>query len=120
MNVVDREDRQSEISIDQFFDVRVRAATVLQVLPFPEARNPAYKLELDFGEFGRRWSSAQITGLYAPENLVGTQVLAVVNLPAKRVAGFKSECLVLGVYNPDGHVVLVRPDRPVPNGGRLT
>ena len=111
---------QSElISIDDFFGVDIRTATVVQALPFPEARKAAYKLELDLGELGRRWSSAQITDLYRPEDLINTQVLTVTNMRPKRVAGFKSECLVLGIYDEAGRVVLVRPDRPVKAGARL-
>jgi tRNA-binding protein len=93
---------------------------VVAAEPFPEARAPAYRLKIDFGpEIGVRSSSAQITQLYRPEELVGGQVLAVVNLPPKRIAGFISQVLVLGVDDGQGRVVLVAPERPVPNGRRL-
>jgi len=88
--------------------------------PFPEARKPAYKLTIDFGpELGTKTSSAQATELYQPEELIGRQVLAVVNLPPKRIAGFTSQVLVLGVDDGGGRVVLVTPERPVPDGRRL-
>ncbi len=102
-----------------FQAVEIRVGTVLETLPFPEARHPAIKLCINFGEFGRRWSSAQITDRYSPENLSGRQVMAVTNLPPKRIAGFKSECLILGFYDRDGAVVLAGPDSPVPDGTRL-
>lgn len=105
--------------IAAFGAVEIRVATVRSALPFPEARVPALKLELDFGETGTRWSSAQITDNYTAADLVGTQVLAVTSLPPKRIAGFRSECLTVGVAAADGSVVLVRPDRPVPEGARL-
>jgi len=103
---------------EQFFAVDVRSAVVTAVEEFPEARQPAYKLRLDLGPLGERVSSAQITS-YPPQDLVGTTVVCVVNFPPRRVAGFKSEVLVLGVYDPDGTVVLLRPDRPVPPGHRV-
>jgi tRNA-binding protein len=103
-----------------FERVDVRAGTIVAVDPFPEARKPAYKLTLDFGEtIGRRRSSAQIVPLYAPGDLLGTQILAVVNFPKKRIAGFESEVLVLGLPDSNGNVVLIRPERAVPNGGRM-
>ncbi len=106
-------------SFDEFLAIEMRTGTILEVAAFPEARKPAYQLTIDFGEFGIRRSSAQITNLYQPETLVGTQVLAVTNFPAKRIAGFVSEVLVCGVNDADGNVVLVRPDFPVANGARL-
>ena len=102
----------------QFFAVDIRSAVVTAVERFQEARRLAYKLRLDLGPLGERVSSAQITS-YPPEDLVGTTVVCVVNFPPRRVAGFKSEVLVLGVYDPDGTVVLLRPDRPVPPGHRV-
>jgi tRNA-binding protein len=103
-----------------FERVDVRAGTIVAVDAFPEARKPAYKLTVDFGDsVGRRRSSAQIVALYSPQELLGTQVLAVVNFPKKRIAGFESEVLVLGVPDASGNVVLLRPERAVPDGGRM-
>lgn len=102
-----------------FQAVEIRVGQVVQALPFPEARVPAIKLQLDFGGGDLRWSSAQITDRYSPEQLVGRQLLAVTNLPPKRIAGFRSDCLTLGVPAPDGSVVLVSPDGPVDPGARL-
>lgn len=100
---------------EQFFGVDIRSAVVTAVEDFPEARHPAWKLRLDLGPLGERVSSAQIT-TYSREELLGSTVVCVVNFPPRRVAGFKSEVLVLGVYDPRGQVVLLRPDRPVPPG----
>jgi tRNA-binding protein len=102
-----------------FEKVELRAGTILAVEDFPEARKPAYKLTIDFGELGVRRSSAQITTLYTPEELVGRQVLAVLNFPPKRIAGFVSECLVTGFSTAEGDVSLVCPTHPVPNGSKL-
>ena len=103
-----------------FERVDVRSGTIIAVEPFPEARKPAYKLTVDFGEaIGTRRSSAQIVALYQPGDLLGTQVLGVINLPKKRVAGFESEVLVLGVPDESGSVVLLRPERSVANGVRM-
>jgi tRNA-binding protein len=107
-----------EVDASQFFAVDIRSAVVTGVEPFPEARKPAWKLWLDLGELGERVSSAQITS-YPAEELVGSTVVCVVNFPARRIAGFKSEVLVLGVYDPEGTVILLRPDRPVPPGHRV-
>jgi len=94
----------------------IRVATILEASPLEGARKPAYKLRLDFGDFGQRWSSAQLTVHYQPADLVGRQVFAVVSFPPKRIAGFMSECLVLGVDAPEGGVVLLTPDKAVGNG----
>lgn len=108
------------IDYDDFLRVDVRAGTVLAAEPLPKARKPAYVLRVDFGaEIGERRSTAQITVRYRADELVGSQVCAVVNFPPKRVAGVESEVLVLGMEDRDGHVVLVRPAQPVPNGARL-
>ena len=107
-------------ALEAFGRIDVRTGTIVAVDPFPEARKPAYKLTIDFGEtIGRRRSSAQIVALYEPTALIGTQVLGVVNFPKKRIAGFESEVLVLGVPDEAGNVVLLSPQRLVPNGGRM-
>jgi tRNA-binding protein len=108
------------IAYDDFLRVDVRAGTIFAVEPLPKARKPAFALRIDFGEeLGERRSSAQITGRYNAEDLIGTQVCAVVNFPPKRIAGFESDVLVLGMDDDAGNVVLVRPTFPVPNGRRL-
>ena len=108
------------IDSSDFERVDIRVGRVTRAEPFAKARNPAIKLWIDFGaSLGERKSSAQLTGHYAPESLVGRQVLAVVNFPPRQVADFMSEVLVLGVPDADGAVVLVAPDRDVPPGGRM-
>lgn len=107
------------ISFDDFLKVDIRVATITRAEPFPEARRPAIKVWLDVGELGERKSSAQITRHYTPEQLIGKQVLCVVNFPPRQIGPFMSEVLVLGVPDPDDEVVLIRPDLNVPNGGRL-
>lgn len=100
--------------------VEMRVGTVVGAESFPEARNPSYKLTIDFGELGMRRSSAQITKLYAPEDLVGRQVVAVVNFPPKQIANMMSECLVLGSIGDDPReITLLAPDREVKNGLRI-
>ena len=110
----------AEISWDDFQRVELRTGTIVKAEPFPEARRPAYKLTVDFGaEVGTRRSSAQITDLYEMEELVGKQVLGVVNFPPKQIGPFMSECLVTGLVQDDGSVILAVPDKPVANGLRL-
>ena len=109
-----------DIAFDQFLAVDIRVGTISDAAPFPEARRPAIKLWVDFGApIGIRKSSAQITRHYAPETLIGRQVLAVVNFPPRQIGPVRSEVLTLGVPDEEGHVVLLRPDQPVPDGGRL-
>lgn len=107
-------------TLDAFAAVDIRTGTILAAEPFPQARKPAYKLTVDFGnEIGRKRSSAQITVHYTAEELIGKQVLAVVNFPPRNIAGFSSEVLVLGVPDANNDVVLVRPDERVADGMRL-
>lgn len=102
-----------------FEKVELRAGTVLQVLNFPEARKPAYKLQVDFGELGIKWSSAQITKHYTKEELLGKQVMGVVNFAKKQIGPFMSEFLITGFADENGDIVLASIDKPVPNGHKL-
>jgi tRNA-binding protein len=102
-----------------FEKVELRAGTVLEALDFPEARKPAYKIRVDFGEFGIKWSSAQITRHYTKEELVGRQIVGVINFPKKQIANFMSEFLVTGFADGDGDIVLTAIDKKVPNGSKL-
>ena len=109
-----------QIQWSDFERVELRVGTSLEVLDFPEARKPAWKLRVDFGpEIGIRQSSAQIVALYGKEDLVGRQVLGVVNFPVKQIGPFRSEVLVTGFHDEQGRVVLAMPERPVPNGTKL-
>lgn len=108
------------ISFDEFEKVEIRAGTIVAAEPFPQARRPALKLVIDFGpELGVKRSSAQLTRHYDASTLIGRQIAAVVNFPPKQIGKFMSEVLVLGFPDADGAVVLIGPERPVPNGGRL-
>ena len=108
------------ISFDDFLRVDIRVGTIVDVQEFPEARKPAFKLWVDFGaELGTRKTSVQITKYYSRDALVGRQVAAVMNFPPRQIDKFMSEILVLGFPDPNGEVVLVGVDHPVPNGGRL-
>ena len=108
-----------EISWNDFEKIDVRVGTIVTAEPFPKARKPAYQLNIDFGALGIKRSSAQVTALYKVEDLVGKQVIAVVNFPPKQIANFISECLVLGIYNEQNDVVLLQPERPVGNGHKI-
>lgn len=109
-----------QIGYDDFRRVDIRVGTIVGVEPFPQARRPAYQLRIDFGpQIGERKSSAQLTTRYIPDQLLGRQVAAVVNFPPKQIARFMSEVLVLGFPDAEGQTILIAPDQPVPNGGRL-
>jgi len=108
-----------QIQFADFLKVDIRVGTIVHVEDYPEARKPSYKLEIDFGDFGNKRSSAQITKRYRKEELLGKQVIAVVNFPPKQIGKFMSEVLTLGLPDEQGEVVLLEPTLKVPNGGRL-
>ena len=108
-----------EITWNDFEKVELRIGTILEVLPYPEARKAAYKIKADFGTFGVKWSSAQITKLYSPDNLTGRQIIGVINFPKKQIGKFMSEFLVTGFEDENGDIVLAGVERPVPNGSKL-
>jgi len=110
---------QKTLDWETFQQVEIKVGTIIEALSFPNARRPAYRLKIDFGPIGVLKSSAQITTHYSPENLVGKQVIAVVNFPPKQIANFISECLVLGAYAGDGSVILLTPDISVSNGSNI-
>lgn len=105
-------------NIDDFLKLDIRVGTIVEVKDFEKAKKPAYQLKIDFGSLGIKKSSAQITALYSKEDLIGKQILAVVNFPPRQIADFLSEVLVLGTYSEDG-VVLVVPEQKVKNGDKL-
>ncbi|MCK5907613.1 MAG: tRNA-binding protein [Flavobacteriales bacterium] len=107
------------LSWEEFEKVEMRVGTIIEVDDFPKAKKPAYKLKIDFGKFGIKNSSAQITKLYKNEDLLGKQIVAVVNFPPKQIANFISECLVLGALGKDDEVTLLNPDLQVVNGSRI-
>lgn len=107
------------ITWQKFEAVDMRVGTILEVNDFPKAKRPAYQLLVDFGPLGIKKSSAQITSRYQKEDLIGKQVIAVVNFPPKQIANFISECLVMGIYAENNEVVLMRPDTEVPNGSKV-
>jgi tRNA-binding protein len=107
------------ITWDDFEKVEIRTGTILSAIDFPNARKPAYQLTIDFGDLGIKKSSAQITTYYSKEELIGKQIVAVVNFPVKQIANFFSECLVLGAIDKDGSVILLQTERGVENGLRI-
>lgn len=107
------------ITWDDFEKIDIRSGTILEVKDFPKAKKPAYQLLIDFGPLGIKKSSAQITHYYSKEELLNKQITAVVNFPPKQIAGFFSECLVLGVYDENNQVILLQPDKAVTNGQRI-
>lgn len=107
------------ISLEDFEKINIRTGTIVDVEDFSKAKKSAYKLKIDFGDLGIKQSSAQITDHYKKEDLIGQQIVAVVNFPRKQIANFYSECLVLGVYDEDNHVILLQPERKVTNGQRI-
>ena len=110
----------TEIAFDDFMKVDIRVGRVIHAEPYPEARKPAIKMQVDFGgDLGVKKSSAQVTAHYSPESLIGRQVMAVVNFPPRQIGKFMSEVLVLGVPDENGEVVLIAPDQDVPTGVRL-
>ena len=110
----------NELSFDEFLKVDIRVGTIVRAEPYPEARIPAYKLYVDFGpEIGEKKTSAQVTAHYSLDELIGRQIAAVVNFPPKKIGKFMSEILVLGFPDSSGEVVMIGPNQPVPNGGRL-
>jgi len=113
-------DTPAQIGFDDFLNIDIRVGTVVRAEPFPEARRPAYKLWIDFGaEIGTKKSSAQLTAHYQIADLLGRQVAAVVNFPPRQIGPFMSEVLILGFPDAHGEVVVIGPERQVPNGGRL-
>ena len=112
-------DMDNTLTWNDFMKVEMRAGTIISAEVFKAARNPAYKMVIDFGEYGTRKTSAQITKLYEPDMLVGKQVIAVVNFPPKQIATLMSECLVVGVIGNDKEVTLLQPERGVENGARI-
>jgi len=110
----------SVISWEDFEKIDIRCGTIIEIKDFPRARRPSYQLWIDFGtDLGIKKSSAQITQYYKKEDLINKQVIAVLNFPPKQIAGFFSECLVLGVYDENNHVILLQPERAVKNGQRI-
>jgi tRNA-binding protein len=110
---------ESQITIKDFLKLDIRVGTILEIQPAKNVRNPAYQLTIDFGELGKKTSSAQITDHYAIEDLADRQVIAIINFPPKKIGGFESQVLVLGAYESSGAVRLLQPDQPIANGAQL-
>ena len=110
---------KEETSFEDFIKVDIRIGTITEVKEFPKAKKPAYQILIDFGTIGIKKSSAQITELYTKEKLLGKQVMAIINFNPRQIANFMSECLILGVYNKDGHVVLLQTSQPIKNGEQI-
>ena len=108
------------ISFEDFTKVDIRIGTIIEVTDFPKARKPAYQLKIDFGELGIKNSSAQITDLYTKEDLLNRQITAIVNFKSKQIANFISECLVLGVANANGEIVLLKASDNIKNGEQVS
>jgi len=110
---------KEETSFEDFIKVDVRIGTITEVKEFPKAKKPAYQILIDFGTIGIKKSSAQITEFYTKEKLLGKQVIAIINFNPRQIANFMSECLILGVYNKDGHVVLLQTSQLIKNGEQI-
>lgn len=108
------------ITFEDFLKVDIRIGTIIEVNDFPKARKPAYQLKIDFGVLGIKKSSAQITDLYSKEDLLNIKVSAIINFKPRQIANFMSECLVLGIYNTDGNVVLLQANKAVKNGEQIS
>lgn len=111
---------KEEITFEDFTKVDIRTGTIIEVNDFPKAIKPAYQLTIDFGELGTKKSSAQITNLYSKEDLLNKQITAIVNFKPRQIANFMSECLVLGIYNEEGNVVLLQASKNIKNGEQVS
>ena len=114
-----KENSDQKLSWDEFMRVEMRVGTILEAQVLEKVRDPAYKIRIDFGEFGIRKTSAQLTKLYSPENIIGKQVIAVINFPVKQIGTYMSECLILGAIGSEKAVILIEPERKVKNGLRI-
>ncbi|MDB9723655.1 MAG: tRNA-binding protein [Flavobacteriales bacterium] len=110
---------KTEITFEDFLKVDIRTGTIIEVHDFPKARKPAYQIRIDFGALGVRKTSAQITDLYTKEDLLNTQVTAVINFKPRQIANFMSECLILGIYNSDGKVIILKTSQGTKNGEQV-
>ncbi len=116
---MNRREERYPLAWEDFMKVEMRVGTIISAEVFEEARNPAYKMIIDFGDYGQRKTSAQITKLYQPEEIIGRQVIAVLNFPPKQIATIMSECLVLGGVGDNKEVTLIQPEKEVKNGTRI-